>query len=159
MWTLPAEDITAVLRVCITPQTDKLIGLISSQLYYMGELFYFAALTMNKVSILFFILRIFPAKPLRIGAYIGLGLAMGYGIAFIFATAFQCSPISLAWNIWDGEHEGHCNNIHLQGWMSAICNIVVDIYIIILPLRELSKLKMDLAKKLMLIFMFSLGIL
>jgi hypothetical protein len=121
--------------------------------------FYIAALTMFKVSLLCFILRIFPARALKIGTYIGIGVSIAYGVAFLFATIFQCSPVTLAWNVWDGEHPGTCEDIKIQGWMCAALNIVIDIYILVLPLREVSKLKMSVAKKLMLLFMFSLGIL
>ncbi|KIW01591.1 uncharacterized protein PV09_07063 [Verruconis gallopava] len=141
IWTLQPIDITAVLRY-----------------YYLGEIFYICALTMFKVSMLCFILRIFPTRPLRIGTFIGLGLTTAYGISFLFATIFQCTPVSLAWYQWDGEHEGFCENIKLQGWMCAVLNIIIDVYILILPLPEVAKLKMNLAKKLMLLFMFSLGI-
>lgn len=142
MWTLSADDITSVLFY-----------------YYIGEIFYFAAITMNKISILCFILRIFPARPIRIASWVGIGLSIAYGLTFLLITAFQCNPIPLSWYVWDGKHPGKCNNIHMQAWMSAIWNIVIDIYILILPIRELSKLKMGIAKKLMLIFMFSLGFL
>lgn len=114
---------------------------------------------MFKVSLLCFILRIFPTKHLRIGAYVGLALSVAYGIAFFFATLFQCSPVSMAWNFWDEESPGRCNDIKMQAWMLAGLNIVLDVYILVLPLYEVWKLKMGMAKKLMLVFMFSLGIL
>jgi hypothetical protein len=114
---------------------------------------------MFKVSLLCFILRIFPSKSLRVGAFIGLGFTFAYGVSFFFATLFQCSPVSMAWNFWDEESPGHCNDIKLQSWMCAGLNIILDVYILILPLHEVWKLKMNTAKKFMLVFMFSLGVL
>lgn len=43
--------------------------------------------------------------------------------------------------------------------MSAIFNIVIDLIILILPLKEIYILQTNLKKKLMVMVMFSLGIL
>ncbi|KAH9904754.1 CFEM domain-containing protein [Xylariomycetidae sp. FL2044] len=141
MWVLPPENIESVLFY-----------------YYLGELFYFAALSMNKISLLLFILRVFPDKTFQKIVYVFCAASAGYGISFLVATALQCNPIWYSWRQVDSTVAGTCNNIHLQGWMSAICNIVIDIGIIILPLKNLYALQIQLKKKLMIMFMFSLGI-
>ncbi|KAK2016002.1 CFEM domain-containing protein [Colletotrichum eremochloae] len=142
MWTLPQKNIENVLLY-----------------YYLGELFYFAALTATKMSILIFMLRVFSMdKTFRHLVYGTMGLCLAYGISFVVCTAVQCVPISYSWEQIDSRKVGKCNNIHLQGWMSAICNIVIDIIILVLPLKKLSELQMQLKKKLMIMFMFSLGI-
>lgn len=88
------------------------------------------------------------------------GLVAGYGIAFIVATALQCWPVQYAWEQVDESWgTGTCNNIHIQGWMSAIFNIILDIIMLVLPLKKLWSLQMKLKKKLMIMFMFSLGML
>ncbi|GKT51467.1 satratoxin biosynthesis SC1 cluster protein 4 [Colletotrichum spaethianum] len=143
MWTLPQKNIENVLFY-----------------YYLGELFYFAALTATKISILFFMLRVFSmSKRFRQLVYGTMALCLAYGIAFITCTALQCSPVNYSWEQIDSNKVGKCNNIHLQGWMSAICNILIDIVILVLPLKKLGELQMKLKKKLMIMFMFSLGIL
>jgi hypothetical protein len=142
MWTLEAYDITKILFY-----------------YYLGEVFYFTALTLFKVSLLCFLLRIFPTRYLKIGCYIGMAGSVLYGLVFLSITIFQCTPVSMAWENWDGLHAGECRNIHLQGWLSAGFNLILDIYILLLPLPEVWKLKMNVMKKMMLLFMFSLGIL
>ncbi|KAK2003009.1 CFEM domain-containing protein [Colletotrichum falcatum] len=142
MWTLPQKQIENVLFY-----------------YYLGELFYFAALTATKMSILLFMLRVFSMdKTFRQLVYGAMALCLAYGVAFVTCTAVQCAPISFSWEQIDSEKVGKCNDIHLQGWMSAICNIVIDIIILVLPLKKLSELQMKLKKKLMIMFMFSLGI-
>ncbi|KAK8083846.1 hypothetical protein PG996_002627 [Apiospora saccharicola] len=141
MWTLPMQNIENVLF-----------------LYYLGEIFYFAALAVNKISILIFILRVFPDKNFRRVTYGVIGLCSAYGIAFVFATMFQCQPINYSWKQIDSTVPGKCNDIHLQGWMSAILNIVVDLVVLILPLKQLYALQTNLKKKIMIMIMFSLGI-
>lgn len=141
IWTLRADQITNVLKY-----------------YYFGEIFYVVALGISKISILFFYLRVFPSKGFRTVTYVVMGLSVAYTIAFFFATTFQCTPVSMAWNQWDGLHKGTCNNIHLQGWIAAAINIVLDAIVMALPLRHLSKLNMGIKKKVMVMAMFSVGI-
>ncbi|EOD49529.1 putative cfem domain-containing protein [Neofusicoccum parvum] len=141
IWTLKPVQITNVLKF-----------------YYFGEIFYVVALGISKISILFFYLRVFPAKDFRNIIFAVMGLSVAYTIAFGFATAFQCWPISYAWTQWDGLHEGRCNDIHLQGWVAAAINIALDTVVMVLPLKHLANLNMDLKKKLMVMAMFSVGI-
>jgi hypothetical protein len=141
IWTLKAEQITNVLFY-----------------YYLGEIFYVVALGVSKISILFFYLRVFPSKGFRTLTYAVMALSVAYTIAFFFATTIQCWPISLAWTQWDGLHAGKCNDIHLQGWIAAAINIVLDAMVMILPLRHLARLNMSVKKKFMVMSMFSVGI-
>ncbi|KAK7702565.1 hypothetical protein SLS64_009528 [Diaporthe eres] len=141
MWTLPLYKIENVLFY-----------------YFIGELFYFAAQSMNKISILVFLLRVFQHNDLNRAIWATIGLCSAYALSFFFATLFQCSPINHAWLQLEEWHHGQCNNIHLQGWCSAAVNIVLDIIILVLPLHELYKLHVNLQKKLMLMVVFSLGI-
>lgn len=125
--------------------------------YFMGEIFYVLALGFSKISILFFYLRVFPAKEFRMQIYGVMALCGAYTVAFFFATTIQCVPVSLAWNQWDGLHKGKCNDIHLQGWVAAGINILLDVIVMVLPLRHLARLNMTLKRKLMVMSMFSVG--
>ncbi|KAF2084270.1 hypothetical protein K490DRAFT_75929 [Saccharata proteae CBS 121410] len=140
MWAIPAKNVTRILYI-----------------YYIDEDLYLSALPMLKISICCFYLRIFPERNLRRIIWAVIGLCAGYGIAFVLVSIFQCRPISYAWNQWDGEHAGTCNNINAQGWTSAVLNIVLDLTVIILPLPFLAKLQLNKRKKVLLMLMFSLG--
>ncbi|KAF1951534.1 hypothetical protein CC80DRAFT_203280 [Byssothecium circinans] len=137
IWTVPFDNITTILHV-----------------YYFDEMFYLSSLALTKISILLFYLRIFPNQSFRRIVYFTLALCVLYILGFVPATVVQCYPIRHAWERWDGEHRGKCVNIGLEGWMSAAFNIVLDIIIICLPLRELSKLAMDRRKKAGIMLMF-----
>lgn len=141
MWTLEAHQITNVLHF-----------------FFAGEIFYVLALGVSKISILCFYLRVFPHKDFRRLIYGVMGLSVAYTIAFFFATTFQCIPVSYAWTKWDGLHKGTCNDIHLQGWIAAGINIVLDVVVMVLPLKHLAGLNMNLRKKLLVMAMFSVGI-
>lgn len=125
----------------------------------MGSIFYIASITMVKLSILCFILRVFPEQGFRRIVYGVVAVVIGYGIAFVIATALQCWPAEYAWQQVDSAYEGTCNNIHLQAWMAAIFNIAIDLVLLILPIKNLWALQMEMKKKIMITFMFSLGIL
>ncbi|KAK8190391.1 uncharacterized protein BKA78DRAFT_252685 [Phyllosticta capitalensis] len=141
IWTLTSEQITNVLHY-----------------YFFGEIFYVVALGVSKISVLFFYLRVFPAKDFRMIIYVVMGVCVVYCIVFGIVTAMQCTPISYAWTQWDGLHEGKCNDIHIQGYVAAAVNIVLDAIVMILPLKHLAGLNMGLKKKLMVMAMFSVGI-
>ncbi|KAL5120690.1 hypothetical protein ACEQ8H_001439 [Pleosporales sp. CAS-2024a] len=141
IWTLEPEQITNVLYY-----------------YYLGEIFYVAALGISKISILFFYLRVFPLQSFRTATFSVMGLSVAYTIAFFLVTTFQCRPLSYAWTQWDGLHKGSCNNIHLQGWIVAAVSILLDAMIMALPMKRLASLNLNLKKKLMVMSMFSVGI-
>jgi hypothetical protein len=91
--------------------------------------------------------------------YVVIGLNAGYLIAFVLISVFQCRPIKGAWLRWDGEGHYSCNNINAQGWSAAAINMILDLTVMALPLRELYRLNLSLRKKLFVMSMFSLGIL
>ncbi|WZH45765.1 CFEM domain-containing protein [Fusarium acuminatum] len=94
IWTLEFDDITTF-----------------TFFFYLLEVLYFPLISLLKMSLLFFYLRIFSvglAHKLLWGTIIFNAL---YGIIFVFLAAFQCNPISYFWTKWDGEHEGTCMTI------------------------------------------------
>jgi hypothetical protein len=67
-------------------------------------------------------------------------------------------PVKHVWLQLDPADEGRCNNIQLQGWLSAIFNILLDVIVLALPLPHLYRLNISMRKKVMVIIMFSLGV-
>lgn len=125
----------------------------------IDEVLYLSILPMTKISILCFYLRVFPKKEIRVATYVIMALCVGYLISFVLISVFQCDPINGAYLRWDGEHNFKCNNINAQGWAAAIANMILDLIVMALPLRELYQLNLSLRKKLGVLCMFSLGIL
>jgi hypothetical protein len=118
---------------------------------------YITALTLTKVSILFFYLKVFPGKGFRWCVYVLIACNACYAIVFDFLLAFQCNPIPGAWMAWDGTYPSKCISINLLGWSAAGINILLDLCVIILPLPELFRLSMSLRKKVQIIMMFAVG--
>lgn len=76
-------------------------------------------------------------------------------MAFFLTTIFQCHPISFAWN--KSIPGGKCINFNAAAWTNAAFNILQDLLIIVLPISELRKLRLETKKKIELYLMFGLG--
>lgn len=140
IWTVPFENITAILKI-----------------YYFDEDLYLTCLPLVKISVLFFYLRIFPQDWFRYACFATMAACAGYGIAFLLVSVFQCRPLQFAWNHWDGEHAGNCNDINAQGWTSAAINVILDIVVLALPMPVIAKLELNKRKKGLVLLMFSTG--
>ncbi|KAH7037026.1 uncharacterized protein B0I36DRAFT_282683 [Microdochium trichocladiopsis] len=140
IWTVPFEDITKML-----------IG------YYHGEWVYAVAIFFTKMSLLLFYLRVFPVRNIRIQVYVLMGCLVTYSILAVAVSCNQCRPVWGAWEYWHGEADISCLDRNALGWASAVVNMSLDIAIIVLPLRPLSKLAMSKRKKAQVIIMFMVG--
>lgn len=126
--------------------------------FYVIEVMYFFNVAMLKLSLLFFFLRIFPARPTRRLLWATIAFDICFGISFILAAIFQCQPISHYWNKWDGEHlAGKCINVNALGWANAVISIALDVWMLVLPLWQVSQLKLAWKKKVGVALMFFVG--
>ncbi|OBS29630.1 hypothetical protein FPOA_03569 [Fusarium poae] len=118
---------------------------------------YFILQTTMKLSLLFFFLRIFPSRGVRMllwGAVIFISLN---GTIFALVAIFQCQPISHFWHSWDGEHKGRCASVNGVAWSNGAINIASDFWILSIPLSQLPKLNLDWNKKIGIAAMFGVG--
>ncbi|KAH0023302.1 hypothetical protein KCU78_g5483, partial [Aureobasidium melanogenum] len=137
MWFVSFDHITKILKI-----------------FYFAELLYLTAVGVTKISMLLFYLRIFPDWKLRRAIYAMIGVCLTYIIVFVLVTAFQCRPVNVAWLKWDGEHHGKCLDLNADGWASASINIIIDLIVIVLPIKQLTMLNMSWQRKLGVIAMF-----
>ena len=125
--------------------------------YYVQIIFYFINVTLIKLCLVLFYLRIFPSQTVRqllLGTLVFIVL---YGIIFFFISIFQCSPISLFWNQWEGGHEGKCLTLNAIGWANAIIGVILDFWMLAIPMAELRKLRLSWKRKIGVAMMFCLG--
>jgi vacuolar-type H+-ATPase subunit I/STV1 len=126
--------------------------------FYIMEVLYFFNVAMLKLSLLFFFQRIFPAKPVQKILWGTIVFNIMTGIAFVITAIFQCTPISHYWEKWDGEHSnGTCINVNALGWANAIISILMDVWMLAIPLWQVSRLKMAWRKKISVALMFCVG--
>ncbi|EAT85325.1 hypothetical protein SNOG_07859 [Parastagonospora nodorum SN15] len=125
--------------------------------FWVGELFYFIASALLKLSFLFFYQRIFPGRRVQLLIRITIIVDVLWGTASLVSAIFQCWPISYFWLFWDDERSGHCTNRVWVASANSIISIVLDVWMITIPLSQLYGLKMAWVKKTGVALMFCLG--
>jgi len=113
----------------------------------------------TQLSILAFYRRVFAktSNILQKGSIFLMVFVVLFGVANTLTIIFQCTPIDFFWTSWTGEVTGKCIDINLFSWCRAAIEIAVDIAIISLPLRDLTRLQLSWKMKAQVILMFSLG--
>lgn len=162
MWTVTPKDITHILYVRLAPSPSPYNSAPltpTPQIYFFDESLYIASLSLVKISICCFYLRIFPERRFRWIVYTIIFFCAAYAITFVLAITLQCKPINMAWKRWDGEHAGQCISMNSLGWSSAAFNIALDLIVITLPLPQVLKLVLSTRKKFHVMCMFSVGLL
>ncbi|KAK1998617.1 CFEM domain-containing protein [Colletotrichum falcatum] len=141
IWTLTPENISRVLLV-----------------FYALSICYMTCLAAIKASILFLYLRIFPDEGFRrILWYTQLINLLAF-VAYTTTTVFLCQPISYFWTGWAKETEGRCINLNAFAEGNGAFNVIMDVWMLILPLSQVYNLNMKLKKKLGVMLMFGIGI-
>lgn len=84
-----------------------------------------------------------------------MALSMAYLIVVILEGFLLCNPVDYNWDktIPGGRCEGQ-NTAYL---VAGITNLVLDAFIVALPMPKLLKLRMSLFRRLTVVAMFSLG--
>ena len=141
VWTVPFDKITAFVRWL-----------------YVLEILYFFQMTLLKLTLLFFFLRIFPKTIIRNMLQGTIVFTILYGLTFVVVAIFQCRPINHYWMNWDNEHvDGQCINVNALAWANAIIGIVLDVWMLVLPLYEVFRLQLSWRKKISVAIMFLVG--
>ncbi|TVY84482.1 L-fucose-proton symporter [Lachnellula suecica] len=124
---------------------------------YAFTILYNPALMATKTSILIFYLRMSKNTQsiLRIASYVTLAIVNIDGIVLTFLNAFQCNPISAAYN--PSKH-GQCLSIVTLYLCSAPVNIITDLAILVLPIPVLTGMQLPQRQKTILVLTFALGI-
>lgn len=125
--------------------------------FYIMAILYFLQVTLLKMSMLFFYLKIFPERTVRRMLWGTVIFNVCFGIFFVVLTTFQCQPVSYYWTKWDGEHSGKCLSISAIAWANAGVSIALDIWMLAIPLSQLRKLHLHWKKKIGVAMMFIVG--
>ena len=85
-----------------------------------------------------------------------MGVVGAYGVAFLPVFLTNCVPVDYAWNPTPG---GYCKDVTTEELTSVSLNLVIDICIVIFPMKPLWSLQMATRAKVGITFMFCLGFL
>ncbi|KAF4443616.1 hypothetical protein F53441_11382 [Fusarium austroafricanum] len=123
------------------------------------EVLYLIALVLVKAAILSFFLRIFPDHKFRIIVKCTMIFNILVGVAFFVVVFLQTTPLSLFWEGWE-EKKGDLIMSGITHWSlpHAGLNLLLDVWMLILPLTQLWELGLKLRRKAGVISMFSVGL-
>jgi hypothetical protein len=128
-----------------------------SQYLYIGQTIYATEVFVTKICVTLFYLRIFPVPNVQRLLWGTVGLSVVCLVAFDVLAIAQCQPISFFWQGWDKLHEGHCIGVNPLGWAIAGVSIIMDFWMLGIPLFQLIKLQMKWQRKLAVACMFIVG--
>ncbi|KAH9909669.1 hypothetical protein F4778DRAFT_8858 [Xylariomycetidae sp. FL2044] len=137
----------------LTP--DQITGFAKG--FYIITIMYFSEVFVLKLSMLFFYLRIFPGPNIRRLLWATVAFDVLFGVSFIFTAIFQCRPISYNWTNWRREGGGTCADVSYIAWANAIVSILLDLWMLALPLSQLRELNLHWKKKVGVALMFCVG--
>ncbi|PVH89541.1 hypothetical protein DL98DRAFT_600852 [Cadophora sp. DSE1049] len=126
--------------------------------FYVVELFYIISITLTKLALLLFFLRIFPDRRLRQAIWISGLFVFLSNFSILMALAFQCVPLRAYWTNWMYKVAPiQCINSYAALEAAAVFSIFQSVVILIIPIPTVWKLKLAWKKKANLMIMFSVG--
>ncbi|KAI9375048.1 hypothetical protein BJX61DRAFT_540196 [Aspergillus egyptiacus] len=141
LWTIPFDSITTQLKLLL-----------------VAEVFYMPSEAFTQLSFLALYKRLFPPTYNYL-IYALAGISICFGVSNTLIMIFQCTPVSYFWTSWASETRGTCIDISSYSWYRAAMQIAMDVSIIALPIRPLSKLALSTRKKVLVMLMFGAGFL
>jgi hypothetical protein len=124
---------------------------------YALEILYFLQIVLLKATLLLFFLRIFPSKMTRRLIRYTLVFNTIYGFIFTIIAIVPCLPVSYYWTNWSEETRGQCVDINALVWANAAISIVLDVWMLAIPLYEVFRLQMSWRKRFSVALMFFVG--
>ncbi|KAJ5824909.1 hypothetical protein N7447_007249, partial [Penicillium robsamsonii] len=126
--------------------------------YFQGlAVMYKVQISLAKISVCLFLLRIFRSQTFRCLAYTLIGINAAIGISWAFVDSFRCLPVHLTWTGWMNEEPAQCIDFISSILVNCLVNIFVDFVLIIMPVYEVTKLQLPLQKKVSVGLMFIVG--
>ncbi|KAL4901979.1 hypothetical protein BDW74DRAFT_186999 [Aspergillus multicolor] len=121
------------------------------------EALYGVVMSLVKTSIMLFYYNIFGTKrSFKLSVMVVMTIVWLWAISVALETLLLCRP--LAFN-WDTSIDGKCGQRNATYVVAGTLNLVTDLMVMVLPLPHLWKLKLNMAKKLALTSVFSMGLL
>ncbi|KAK2841687.1 hypothetical protein FQN49_006010 [Arthroderma sp. PD_2] len=129
------------------------------KVFYAYVLCYKALMSLAKISVGLFLLRIFQSTTFRYCTYAIIVLNAAIAVTWILVDAFNCIPVHLSWTAWKREETGKCINFMVATYVNGFVNITVDTIMVSMPVYEVIKLKLSIRKKIGVALMFGMGLL
>lgn len=132
------------------------VYIINLKYAFATRLLYRLALSLTKWSICASYLRFFPDKRSRQYTFAMAAAILLYTIPLWIYSVFQCRPVSRAWST---DSKSSCDSSKPGTIVTAACNVLLDLIMIIFTISRLLPLKMPARRKVPLLIVTNLGFL
>lgn len=136
----------------LTNTVDRLL----SQTSWISEWFWTTSNTSSRLAILLFYNELFPVSAFRWPARATIVLVAMDWISRVLVICLMCQPIQSNWDIT--LPDGHCGDESALLVFSGAWSMVIDLWVVYLPLPTIWKLKLTPQKKWMLTASFAMGL-
>lgn len=124
------------------------------KLFVPCQLLWAAANSCIKCSILSLYIVLFPNKIFVRFCYGTMIITAAYFIMVLIETFCLCQPVQYN---WDKSINGKCVGENTAYLIAGIVNLLIDTFIVILPMPQVFRLQMTLVKRISIAGMFGLG--
>ena len=107
---------------------------------------------------MFLYLRLFSSRNFQRQCYAVIVIIVLFGLSSTILVGLQCKPLSFLWDGWQTGQPGNCIQQHVEVYAYAALNIVLDLWILLLPIPQLIGLPVSLRMKLTASTMFAIGL-
>ncbi|KAF2744504.1 hypothetical protein M011DRAFT_378270, partial [Sporormia fimetaria CBS 119925] len=122
---------------------------------YVFSHFYDIALVSVKLGILAFYYRVFAVPLFRKIVVATAAFVIAWGIGITVTLGLVCRPIEA---FWDHKIKGECLHLVEFTYFTNISNLITDVWIFLMPVPVIWHLQLQTKKKLLLCFIFSIGL-
>lgn len=144
------------MRLVAAEDPNNIVVLLKS--FFAGEVMYGLSNTTVKLSVIAFYHRIFPTAEVKIGCYILGGMSIAWLVAVEVTVFCQCRPLQAFWQVeLQGLPTTTCIDPILFFLANSSFNTVIDLAVIILPIRQIAKLHTSRKKKMGIASVFLFG--
>ncbi|KAK3293012.1 uncharacterized protein B0H64DRAFT_464932, partial [Chaetomium fimeti] len=134
--------------------TDPAIFAFNLKLFVPTQLLCVAANTCVKISILSLYTSLFPSWRFTLLCYATMAASSVNFFAVLLEMFLLCTPVQFT---WDKSIAGTCEGQATAYLIAGISNLVIDVFVLVIPMPMLFGLRMPLRKRLGVVGMFSLG--
>ncbi|KAI0885415.1 uncharacterized protein GGS22DRAFT_200293 [Annulohypoxylon maeteangense] len=121
---------------------------------FVSGILYGTGFTLIKLSIIMLYRQLFPTRFIRISTAILAACVVGWGLALVLATVFSCRPVN---GFWDVDIPSKCINTKWFCVGNGITNMITDMFLLCLPVREVWRLQLSWRSKAGISGLFILG--
>lgn len=109
-----------------------------------------AAVTLTKISVLLLYARIFGLSHgnFRTNLWATGAVTVAYPLTVMVGLLVSCQPLSFYWTRFAGDDDGRCIlDTELFFVVLAIVNLVINVWILVIPIPQILKLQMSARNK------------